>query len=90
MIAFHPAIRAAAAGNALDPPLLWTIAYLETRFRPQLVWHNGARGLMQFILSTGRGFGLLTHSDSYDPLLRVLFFEPVGTLSTGGVVLHPL
>ena len=70
-VAFHPAIRAAAARNALDPHLLWTIAYLETRFRPQLVSHKGARGLMQFIPATGRRYGLLTHSDLHDPLRSI-------------------
>src|ERR1041384_6293268 len=67
-VAFHPAIRAAAARNALDPHLLWTIAYLETRFRPQLVSHKGARGLMQFIPATGRRYGLLPPSDLHHPL----------------------
>lgn len=70
-VAFHPAIRAAAARNALDPHLLWTIAYLETRFRPQLVSHKGARGLMQFIPATGRRYGLFTRSDLHDPLRSI-------------------
>ena len=70
-VAFHPAIRAAAARNALDPHLLWTIAYLETRFRPQLVSHKGACGLMQFIPATGRRYGLLTRSDLHDPLRSI-------------------
>jgi soluble lytic murein transglycosylase-like protein len=65
-VAYHPAIKAAAARYALDPHLLWTIAYLETRFRPQLVSHKGARGLMQFIPATGRRYGLLTRSDFHD------------------------
>jgi hypothetical protein len=70
-VAFHPDIRAAALRNALDPHLLWTIAYLETRFRPQLVSHKGARGLMQFIPATGRRYGLLTRSDFRDPLQSI-------------------
>src|SRR5882762_3456971 len=70
-VAFHPAIRAAAARNALDPHLLWTIAYLETRFRPQLVSHKGACGLMQFIPATGRRYGLFTRSDLHDPLRSI-------------------
>ena len=70
-LAYHPAIREAAARNALDPHLLWTIAYLETRFRPQLVSHKGARGLMQIIPATGRSYGLLTHSDLHDPLRSI-------------------
>ena len=66
-LAYHPAIRAAAARYAVDPHLLWTIAYLETRFRPRLVSHKGARGLMQFIPATGRRYGLLTQGDFNDP-----------------------
>ena len=70
-VAYHPAIRAAAARYAVDPHLLWTIAYLETRFRPQLVSPRGARGLMQFIPATGHRYGLLTHSDFHDPLRSI-------------------
>ncbi|HKR58722.1 MAG TPA: lytic transglycosylase domain-containing protein [Pyrinomonadaceae bacterium] len=65
---YHPAIRATAARYRVDPHLLWTIAYLETRFRPRLVSPKGARGLMQFIPATGRRYGLLTHSDLHDPI----------------------
>jgi soluble lytic murein transglycosylase-like protein len=70
-VAYHPAIRSAATRYAVDPQLLWTIAYLETRFRPQLVSHKGARGLMQFIPATGRRYGLLTRSDLHDPLQSI-------------------
>jgi soluble lytic murein transglycosylase-like protein len=69
--AYHPAIKAAAARYAVDPHLLWTIAYLETRFRPQLVSPKGARGLMQFIPSTGRRYGLHTRADFHDPLRSI-------------------
>jgi soluble lytic murein transglycosylase-like protein len=70
-IAYHPAIRAAAERYSVDPHVLWTIAYLETRFRPQLVSHKGARGLMQFIPATGRRYGLLTRNDLHDPLRSI-------------------
>jgi len=70
-IAYHPAIKTAAARYSVDPHVLWTIAYLETRFRPQLVSHKGARGLMQFIPATGRRYGLLTRSDLHDPLRSI-------------------
>ncbi len=70
-IAYHPAFRAAAARYSVDPHVLWTIAYLETRFRPQLVSHKGARGLMQFIPATGRRYGLLTRSELHDPLRSI-------------------
>jgi membrane-bound lytic murein transglycosylase B len=70
-VAYHRAIRAAAARYGVDPHLLWTIAYLETRFRPRLVSPKGARGLMQFIPATGRRYGLLTQSDLHDPLRSI-------------------
>jgi soluble lytic murein transglycosylase-like protein len=36
----------------LDARLLWVIAYLESRFRPQAVSPKGARGLMQLMPAT--------------------------------------
>jgi soluble lytic murein transglycosylase-like protein len=70
-VAYHPAIRTAAARYGVDPHLLWAIAYLETRFRPQLVSPKGARGLMQLIPATGRRYGLLTKRDLHDPLRSI-------------------
>ncbi len=70
-VAYHPAIRAAAARYVIDPHVLWTIAYLETRFRPHLVSPKGARGMMQFIPATGRRYGLLTTRDLHDPLRSI-------------------
>src|SRR5262245_24426984 len=70
-VAYHPAIRTAAARYGVDPHLLWAIAYLETRFRPQLVSPKGARGLMQFIPATGRRYGLGTKRDLHDPLRSI-------------------
>jgi soluble lytic murein transglycosylase-like protein len=55
-------IAAAAARNGVDPRLLWTIAFLESRFKPGVVsYKNGqpcAYGLMQFIPSTAGRYGL--------------------------------
>jgi soluble lytic murein transglycosylase-like protein len=70
-VGYHPAIRAAAARYVIDPHLLWTIAYLETRFRPGLVSPKGARGMMQFIPATGRRYGLMTTRDLHDPLRSI-------------------
>lgn len=64
---YHPAIRTAAARYSVDPHLLWTIGYLETRFEPRCVSPKGARGMMQFIPATGRRYGLFTHRDLHDP-----------------------
>lgn len=55
---FEPTISRIAAEEAVDPYLLWTIAYNETRFRPWLRSYAGAEGLMQFIPATALRFGL--------------------------------
>ena len=68
---YHPAIRTAAARYSVDPHLLWTIGYLETRFQPRCVSPKGARGMMQFIPATGRRYGLVTRSDFHDPLRSI-------------------
>lgn len=54
----------ASAKYGLDPRLLWTIAYLETRFDPKLVSRKGARGLMQLMPATAARFGV---ADPHDP-----------------------
>jgi hypothetical protein len=66
---FEPTISRIAAEERVDPYLLWTIAYLETRFRPWLRSPAGAEGLMQFIPATARRFNL---SDPYraEPAIR--------------------
>jgi soluble lytic murein transglycosylase-like protein len=68
---YHPAIRTAAARYSVDPHLLWTIGYLETRFQPQSVSPKGARGMMQFIPATGRRYGLFTRRDLHDPVRSI-------------------
>jgi hypothetical protein len=55
---FEPTISRIAAEEGVDPYLLWTIAYNETRFRPWLVSPAGAQGLMQFIPATAVRFNL--------------------------------
>ena len=65
---YEPVIAAAARRHGVDPRVLWTIAYLETRFRPQLVSPARAAGLMQFIPSTARRFGL---SNPFDPVASI-------------------
>jgi len=70
-VRYHTAIRAAAMRNSIDPRLLWTIGYLESRFQPRVISPKGARGMMQFIPATGRRYGLLTPRDLHDPLLSI-------------------
>jgi hypothetical protein len=55
---YEPYIAAAAREYGVDPRALWTIAFLETRFRPWLISPKNARGLMQFIPQTARRYRL--------------------------------
>ena len=61
---FERTIVEAARKEGVDPLILWTIAYNETRFRPWLTNPKNARGLMQFIPATAARFGLV---DPYEP-----------------------
>lgn len=61
---FEKTILQVSDAEGVDPNLLWTIAYNETRFRPWLTSPKNARGLMQFIPSTAARFDL---SDPYEP-----------------------
>ena len=67
-LAYEPFIAATARKYGVDPRVLWTIAYLETRFRSDQVSPKGARGLMQFIPSTAKRFNL---TNSYDVLQSI-------------------
>lgn len=62
---FENEILRAANMEGVDPNVLWTIAYNETRFRPWLTSPKDARGLMQFIPATAGRFGL---SNPYQPI----------------------
>lgn len=61
---FERTITDAARKEGVDPLILWTIAYNETRFRPWLTSPKKAQGLMQFIPATAARFGL---EDPYEP-----------------------
>ena len=56
--AYEPLMVAAGKRHGVDPRLLWTVAFLETRFRPDQVSRAGARGMMQFMPLTAKRFGL--------------------------------
>ncbi len=62
--AVEPVMRDAAQRYEVDPRALWTIAYLETRFRAGLVSPKGARGMMQFMPATSVRFGLANPHDT--------------------------
>lgn len=59
---YEPVIASAAARYRLDPYLLWTIAYLESRFTPEAISYKDGKpcayGLMQFVPATARRYGL--------------------------------
>lgn len=61
---FEIAIQKVAASEGVDPLILWTIAYNETRFRPWLTSPKNAQGMMQFMPGTAARFGL---TNPYDP-----------------------
>lgn len=65
---FEPYILQAARRYAVDPRALWTIAFLETKFRPELVSPKGARGMMQFMPGTAARFGLI---NAHDPVAAI-------------------
>jgi hypothetical protein len=62
---FEGEILRAARIEGVDPNVLWTICYLETRFRPWLRSPKNAQGIMQFIPATAARFGL---ENPYEPI----------------------
>jgi soluble lytic murein transglycosylase-like protein len=69
---YEPLIASTAERYKVDPHLLWTIAYLESRFRQDAVsYKNGkpcAYGLMQFTGSTAARYGLKNLHDPRESL----------------------
>ncbi|MBX3290024.1 MAG: transglycosylase SLT domain-containing protein [Acidobacteria bacterium] len=65
---FEKTITDAARKEGVDPLILWTIAYNETRFRPWLTSPKNAQGLMQFIPATAKRFGL---ANPYEPTASI-------------------
>jgi transglycosylase-like protein with SLT domain len=61
---YEPLIFAASIKYRVDPRLLWTVAWLESRFQPHVVSSAGARGMMQFMPATAQRYGL---RDPFDP-----------------------
>lgn len=61
---FEGAIADASRKEGVDPLVLWTIAYNETRFRPWLTSPKNAKGMMQFMPATASRYGL---ADPYEP-----------------------
>lgn len=66
---FEAIIEKAAKSEGVDPLILWTIAYNETRFRPWLTSPKNAQGMMQFMPATAARFGL---ANPYEPKSSIL------------------
>jgi membrane-bound lytic murein transglycosylase MltF len=64
---YEPLIASIASRYDVDARLLWTIAYLESRFRPEAVSYKDglpcAFGMMQFLEPTARRYGLRNPHD---------------------------
>jgi soluble lytic murein transglycosylase-like protein len=65
---YEPFIVSAARRYNIDPHLLWTIAYLESRFRKDVISYKEGKpcayGMMQFTVPTALRYGL---SNPHDP-----------------------
>lgn len=60
----EPLIVESARRYGIDPRILRTVCFIESRFQPSAVSPKGARGLMQFMPETAAAYGL---QNPYDP-----------------------
>ena len=64
---YEPLIASAARRHNVDPRLLWTIAYLESRFRQEAISYKEGKpcayGMMQFTAPTAVRYGLKNPHD---------------------------
>ena len=61
-----PSITTAAQAYGIDPLLLHSIAYVESRHNASAVSPAGARGVMQVMPATGRRFGVADENSLFD------------------------
>ena len=59
----EPLIIESAKRYGIDPRILRTVCFIESRFRPSAVSPKGARGLMQFMPATAVAYGLQNPHD---------------------------
>jgi len=59
----EPLIIDSAQRYGIDPRILRTVCFIESRFRPSTVSPKGARGLMQFMPETAVAYGLRNPHD---------------------------
>lgn len=65
---YEPFIEKVAKENGLDPALIRAVASVESGFNPQAVSPKGARGVMQFMPSTARRYGVTDLHDPYQSI----------------------
>ncbi|HEY6802915.1 MAG TPA: lytic transglycosylase domain-containing protein [Pyrinomonadaceae bacterium] len=69
---YEPLIASAARRYSVDPRLLWTIAYLESRFRREAISYKDGRpcayGMMQFTAPTAVRYGLKNPHDAKEAI----------------------
>jgi soluble lytic murein transglycosylase-like protein len=65
---YDPFIEKVAAENGLDPSLIRAVAAVESGFDPRAVSPKGARGVMQFMPSTARRYGVTDLHDPYQSI----------------------
>jgi soluble lytic murein transglycosylase len=76
---YEPSIRASAKAHDLDPALLASVVYVESRFNPNAHSDAGAIGLMQLLPETAEGIALRTGGtrfvadDLRDPDLNIRY-----------------
>ncbi|MGH9854379.1 MAG: lytic transglycosylase domain-containing protein [Blastocatellia bacterium] len=61
---YEPLMSEAGKRHGVDPRLIWTVAYLESRFQPREISPKGAHGLMQLMPATAARFGV---KNIFDP-----------------------
>lgn len=61
---FEPLIVDSAKRYGIDPSILWTLCFVESRFKVEAISPKGARGPMQFMPDTALRYGL---SNPHDP-----------------------
>lgn len=66
--AYSAEIAGAALAHGVDPALVRAIMHAESAFRPDVVSHKGAQGLMQLIPATAERFGV---QDAFDPAQNI-------------------
>jgi soluble lytic murein transglycosylase-like protein len=66
--AFREEIAQAALEHGVDPALVRAVMHAESAFRPNVVSHKGAQGLMQLIPATAERFGV---QDAFDPAQNI-------------------